>query len=77
MYTTVYTLAFDGHVGRSRVPDPAPLYFSLCFMFSFLCFFFFFIYTPMECPLVDMFGYAAVYTLAGDVAFFDTSHQSN
>ena len=27
MYTTVYTLAFDGHVGRSRVLNPAPLYF--------------------------------------------------
>ena len=26
-YTTVYTLAFDGHVGRSRVLNPAPLYF--------------------------------------------------
>ena len=37
MYTTVYTLAFDGHVGRSRVRNPAPLYFFSCFMFSFLC----------------------------------------
>ena len=38
MYTAVYTLASDGHVGRSRVRNPAPLYFFSCFMFSFLCF---------------------------------------
>ena len=43
MYTTVYSLAFDGHVGRSRLPDPAPLYFLhvLCFHFCvFLLFFY-------------------------------------
>ena len=48
MYAAVYRLAFDGHVGRSRVRNPAPLYFFSCFMFSFLCFPNFFIYTPME-----------------------------
>ena len=37
MYTAVYTLASDGYVGRSRVRNPAPLYFFSCFMFSFLC----------------------------------------
>ena len=26
VYTAVYTLAGDGHVGRSRVRNPAPLY---------------------------------------------------
>ena len=80
MYTTVYTLAFDGHVGRSRVRNPAPLYFSSCLMLSILCFPFFFFYLHAHggsVPLVDMFVYAAVYTPAGDVAFFDTSHQNN
>ena len=71
MYTAVYTLASDGHVGRSRVRNPAPLYFFSCFMFSFLCFPFFFIYTPMEVVSpVGMFVYTAVYTLAADVDFF-------
>ena len=37
VYTAVYTPAADGHVGRSRVRNPAPLYFFSCFMFSFLC----------------------------------------
>ena len=78
MYTAVYTLAADGHVGSSRVRNPAPLYFFSCFMFSFLCFPFFFIYTPMEVVSpVGMFVYTAVYTLAADVAFFDTSEQKN
>ena len=64
MYTAVYTLASDGHVGRSRVRNPAPLCFSSCFMFSFLCFPFFFIYTPMEVVSpVGMLVYTAVYTL--------------
>ena len=41
-------------------------------------FFFYSTYTPMEVvPPVGMLVYTAVYTLAGDVAFFDTSHQSN
>ena len=78
VYTAVYTLASDGHVGRSRVRNPAPLYFSSCFMFSFLCFRFCFIHTPMEVVSpVGMFVYTAVYTLAADVAFFDTSQQKN
>ena len=78
-YTAVYTLASDGHVGRSRVRNPAPLYFFSCFMFSFLCFPFFFIYTPMEVVSpVGMFVYTAVYTLAADAAaFFYTSEQKN
>ena len=38
MYTAVYTLASDGHVGRSRVRNPAPLYFFSCFyVFIFVC----------------------------------------
>ena len=50
-----------------------PLFFVIL-VFSFL----FFNYTPMEVvPPVGMLVYTAVYTLAGDVAFFDTSHQSN
>ena len=78
MYTAVHTLAPDGHVGRSRVRNPAPLYFFSCFMFSILCFRFFFIYTPMEVVSpVGMFVYTAVYTLDADVAFFDTSQQKN
>ena len=41
-------------------------------------FFFFSTYTPMDVvPPVGMLVYTAVYTLTGDVAFFDTSHQSN
>ena len=72
MYTAVYTLASDGHVGRSRVRNPAPLYFFSCFMFSFWCFPFF-VYTPMEVVSpVGMFVYTAVYTLAADGAVFDT-----
>ena len=31
MYTAVYTLASDGNVGRSRVRNPAPLYFFFVF----------------------------------------------
>ena len=72
MYTAVYTLASDGHVGRSRVRNPAPLCFfhGLCFHF---CVFLFFIYTPMEIvSLVGVFVYTAVYTLAADGAVFDT-----
>ena len=34
---TRYTFASDGHVGRSRVRNPAPLYFFSCFMFLFFC----------------------------------------
>ena len=64
MYAAVYRLAFDGHVGRSRVRNPAPLYFFSCFMFSFLCFPNFFIYTPMEVVSPGgMFVYTAVYML--------------
>ena len=37
MYTAVYTLAADGHVGRSRVRNPSPRYLISRFMFSFLC----------------------------------------
>ena len=77
MYTAVYTLAADGHVGSSRVRNPGPLYFFhvLCFHF---CVFLFFIYTPMEIMSpVGVFVYTAVYTLAADVAFFDTSQQKN
>ena len=37
VYTAVYTLAGDGHVGRSRVRNPAPRYLISRFMFSFLC----------------------------------------
>ena len=77
MYTAVYTLASDGHVGRSRVRNPAPvcLIHVLCFHF---CVFLFFIYTPMEIMSpVGVFVYTAVYTLAADVAFFDTSQQKN
>ena len=37
MYTAVHTLAADGHVGRSRVRNPAPRYLISSFMFSFLC----------------------------------------
>ena len=69
VYTAVYTLAADGHVGRSRVRNPAPLNFFSCFMFPFLCFPFCFIYTPMKVVSpVGMFVYTAVYTLAADVA---------
>ena len=54
MYTAVYTLASDGHVGRSRVRNPAPLYFFPCFMFSFLCFPFFLSTRPWRlCALLE------------------------
>ena len=73
MYTTVYTLAFDGHVGRSRVLNPAPLYFCKCLLFSFWCFPFFLNYTPMEVVSpVGILVYTAVYTLAAAGAVFDT-----
>ena len=37
MYTAVNTLAADGHVGTSRVRNPAPHHLFSSFMFSFLC----------------------------------------
>ena len=36
MYTAGYTLAGDGHVGGSRVRNPAPRYVMSRFMSSFL-----------------------------------------
>ena len=70
MYAAVYRLAADGHVGRSRVRNPAPLYFLIMFYVFFFMFSFLFIYTPMEvvCP-VGMFVYIAVYMLAADKLF--------
>ena len=43
VYTAVYTLAADGHVGRSRVRNPAPLilFHVLCFHFCVSCIFLF------------------------------------
>ena len=66
-----YRLAADGHVGTSRVRNPAPVFFIMFYVFFFV-FSFLFIYTPMEvvCP-VGMFVYTAVYTLAADGAVFD------
>ena len=54
-----------------------PFIFFMFYVFIFV-FSFFFIYTPMEVVSpVGMFVYTAAYTLAADVAFFDTCQQNN
>ena len=53
-------------------------FFFPCFMFSFLCFPFFFIYTPVEVVSPGgMFVYTAVYMLAADGAVFDTPEKKS
>ena len=79
MYTAVYTLAADGHVGSSPVRNPAPRYLISRFMFSFWC------ATQTRYPRTikgniptqkkktrHMYEYTAVYMLAADGAAFDT-----
>ena len=76
MYTAVYTLASDGHVGRSRVQNPAPLNFFSCFMFSFLCFSFFYLHAHGgSVPWCYVCLYSSVH--AADGAVYDTPRKKS